>query len=129
MSEKLSQAQEKFLITYSDLLREVESTLQFVSECYTKGDVDIGDRLMREIMLGLVPYNEENITVMSVFGKDEIAVGTLKKFQKAIHQAIKVETSFAHEGERMKFLHETLLPREQKWKQIVELKLSGIQED
>ncbi|WP_088032511.1 hypothetical protein [Evansella clarkii] len=129
MSGKLTEAQEKFLITYTGLLKEVESSLQFVSECYTKGDVDIGDRLMKQIMLGLVPYNEENLTVMSVFGNDETAVRALKKFQQAIQKAVNVETEFNEEGDRMKFLHEELLPREQKWKQHVELKLAGLTED
>jgi hypothetical protein len=129
MSGKLTEAQEKFLITYTGLLKEVESSLQFVSECYTKGDVDIGDRLMKQIMLGLVPYNEENLTVMSVFGNDETAVRALKKFQQAIQKAVNVETEFNEEGDRMKFLHEELVPREQKWKQHVELKLAGLTED
>ncbi|WP_078594351.1 hypothetical protein [Evansella clarkii] len=129
MSGNLTEAQEKFLITYTGLLKEVESSLQFVSECYTKGDVDIGDRLMKQIMLGLVHYNEENLTVMSVFGNDETAVRALKKFQQAIQKAVNVETEFNEEGDRMKFLHEELLPREQKWKQHVELKLAGLTED
>ncbi|UTR11746.1 hypothetical protein MM300_05440 [Evansella sp. LMS18] len=129
MSENLTEAQQKFLITYTGLLKEVESSLQFISECYTKGDLDIGDRLMKQIMLGLIPYNEENLTVMSVFGNDETAVGSLKKFQKAIHKAVNVETEFNDEGERMKFLHEELIPGEQKWKQHVELKLAGLSED
>ncbi|WP_416147225.1 hypothetical protein ACM26V_13455 [Salipaludibacillus sp. HK11] len=99
---------------------EVERAVQFVSECYIKGDYDIGDRLLKSVMLGLVPYNEENITIQSILANNELAVKTLIRFQDSIRMAIRVDEAFPDEQQRIRFLHETLLPRKQKWKSVVE---------
>ncbi|MDG5786658.1 hypothetical protein QA612_04080 [Evansella sp. AB-P1] len=129
MTGKLTDAQKQFLHNYSDLLGEVEKTLQFVSECYMNGDLDIGDRLLNEVMKGLVPYNVENMTIVSIFGSDELGMKRLTKFQESVKEALKVEETFDGESDRLPFLHETLQPSLQKWKQVVEVKLVELKDD
>ncbi|ADH98586.1 hypothetical protein [Salisediminibacterium selenitireducens] len=120
MTRKLTKAQREFLANYSDFLVEVEASLQYVSECYIKDDHDIGDRLMKSVMAGLEPYNEENLTLQSIFHEDETALRQLKTFIEAARWAIEVESSFPSEEQRMRFLHETLMPRLKNWKGSVD---------
>ncbi|PYZ92817.1 hypothetical protein CR194_14300 [Salipaludibacillus keqinensis] len=105
---------------YQDLLTEVESAIQYVSECYIKDDHDIGDRLLKSVMLGLIPYNEENLTIQSIMHHDRDAMNHLTKFQEAVRWAVNVDEVFPDEQQRMRFIHETLLPRKQKWKAIID---------
>ncbi|UCZ52673.1 hypothetical protein LGQ02_17970 [Bacillus shivajii] len=123
MSKRLTEAQLQFLTNYKDLLQEVESAIQYVSDCYIQEDLDIGDRLMKSVMAGLISYNEENMTMYSVFGDDETAIEHLRSFQEAVTGSMKIEETCADTEERMRFVHETVMPRLQKWKQLVELKL------
>lgn len=120
ITDQLTDAQQTFLKNYRDLLTEVENAVGFVSDCYTQGDDDIGDRLLKNVTQGLVPYNEENVTMQSIFLKDEIALKMLKYFQDAVSSAVIVDEMFSDVEQRIKFLRETLLPREQKWKSVVE---------
>lgn len=120
ITNQLTEAQQTFLKNYRDLLTEVESAVQFVSECYSQGDEDIGDRLLKSVTQGLTPYNEENLTMQSIFLKDEIALKTLKKFQDSVQSALIVDEAFFDEQERTSFLHEMLFPKEKKWKSVVE---------
>ncbi|SES38729.1 hypothetical protein [Salipaludibacillus aurantiacus] len=120
ISTQLTEAQQTFLKNYRELLTEVESAINYVSECYIKNDHDIGDRLLKSVMQGLIPYNEENLTIQSIFQKDAEAIEALNLFQEAALQAEKVEEVFPHEQERMVFLHETLLPRKRNWTKIID---------
>ncbi len=138
MTEKLTNAQERFLITYVDLLVEVDDVLSYVSECYIKGDVDIGDRLLRDVMKGMLPYHPENMTLVSIFGSDDTALSVLGEFHSAVIQAVEVEERFGFgsagagvaadavgdTGERMRFLHEVLTARYEAWRKVVEKKRS-----
>ncbi|WP_280769528.1 hypothetical protein [Salipaludibacillus daqingensis] len=108
------------MANYRDLLLEVENAVQYVSECYIKDDYDIGDRLLKSVMEGLIPYNEENVTIQSIFIQDDMAMKTLTRFQESVRSALIVEEAYHDEQQRMRFLHETLLPRKQKWKSVVE---------
>ncbi|MBM7096860.1 hypothetical protein JSY36_14080 [Bacillus sp. H-16] len=127
MSGKVTAAQSRFLESYVELLGELEDVYAYVSECYIKGDVDIGDRLLRDVMKGMLPYHPENMTVVSIFGDDAEAMQVLGKFHGAVLQAVEVEQRFADgegTGERMRFLHEVLVRRYQSWRVIVEKKKS-----
>lgn len=119
ISDRLSEAQKTFLKKYYDLLTEVEEAVQYVGECYIRNDHDIGDRLLKTVMQGLAPYNEENLTIQSIFHKDEKALEVLGKFQEAVQEAVKVEEIYQEDQERMKLLHEQLLPRHKQWKRVV----------
>lgn len=120
ITDQLTEAQQTFLKNYRDLLTEVENAVQFASDCYMQGDDDIGDRLLKNVTQGLVPYNKENVTMQSIFLKDEIALKMLKYFQDAVRSAVIVDETFSDVEQRIKFLRETLLPREEKWKSVVE---------
>ncbi|WP_096190248.1 hypothetical protein [Evansella halocellulosilytica] len=120
MSERLSEAQRQFLANYMELLREVESAVQYVSECYIQDDIDIGDRLIKSVMTGLISYNEENMTMLSVFGGDDVAMQALSNFQESVKASITIEETCTDVKERMQFIHEKIVPQMQKWKQFVE---------
>lgn len=120
MSNTLNEAQRNFLANYSDLLVEVEQSLHYVSECYIKGDYDIGDRLIKSVMGGLQPYNTENLTIMTIFHEDEQALSQLNKLIETANWSVSIEESFPTEEQRMRFLHETLMPRLTTWKTTVD---------
>lgn len=120
ISSRLTSAQQRFLSNYLDMLAEIDNAIQYVSECYIKDDHDIGDRLLRGVIKGLLPYNEENMTIQSIFQEDETAYEALSQFQEAAKEAVIVEEVYPDKGHRMIFLHEKLIPRKQAWKQFVE---------
>lgn len=120
MTKTLSEAQHNFLANYADLLVEVEESLHYVSECYIKGDYDIGDRLIQSVMSGIESYNKENLTIQSIFHEDELALKQLDKFIETANWSQGIEESFPTEEQRMRFLHETLMPRLKNWKTTVE---------
>lgn len=120
ISSRLTSAKREFLHNYLGMLTEIENAIQYVSECYIKGDHDIGDRLLKSVMLGLTPYNEENMTIQAIFKEDSKALAALNQFQEAVEEAVNVEKIYPNEQQRMKFLHERLLPRKHEWTQIVE---------
>ncbi|AOM81935.1 hypothetical protein [Salisediminibacterium beveridgei] len=120
MSHDLNEAQRNFLANYSDLLVEVEQSLHYVSECYIKGDYDIGDRLLKSVMGGLEPYNTENLTIQSIFHEDAQALSQLNKLIESAKWSVTIEESFPTEEQRMRFLHETLMPRLTAWKNSVD---------
>ncbi|MDQ0254540.1 hypothetical protein J2S74_001919 [Evansella vedderi] len=130
MSEmKLTEAQHQFLVQYLGLLNEVESTIQFVGECYLQGDADIGDRLLKDIMTSLAPFNRDNMTVYSIFGSDDLALKTLDKFQASVDISINVEERFSRIWDRATFLNDTLAPSLQSWRQIIKKYLEIKQAD
>ncbi|RKL68376.1 hypothetical protein CR203_07820 [Salipaludibacillus neizhouensis] len=120
ISSRLTSAKRQFLHNYLDMLLEIENAIKYVSECYIKGDHDIGDRLLKSVTLGLIPYNEENMTMQAIFKEDLNALATLHQFQDAVEEAANIEKIYPNEQERMVFLHEKLLPRKHEWTQIVE---------
>jgi len=120
ITKQLTEAQLTFLKNYRDFLTEVESAIQFVSDCYIKGDDDIGDRLLKSVTQGLIPYNNDNLTMRSIFVTDEMALKTLEYFQDSVRSAVIIDEIFSNEAQRIKFLDETFLPRKEKWKNVVE---------
>ncbi|WP_026691416.1 hypothetical protein [Alteribacter aurantiacus] len=128
MVKKVTDAQGRFLESYEELLRELDDVLGYVSECYIKGDVDIADRLLSDVMKGMLPYHPENMTLVSIFGDDGEAMGVLRTFHECVKEAVDVEERFGHEkdefgavdtGDRMAFLHERLIRTYQLWRAVV----------
>ena len=120
MTQALTDAQRTFLAHYADMLAEVEKSVNYAGECYIKDDTDIGDRLLKNVVQALAAYNVENMTMDSIFSRDEEAVRELQSFQEAIAVALKVEEEFQDEGERIYFVHETLLPLLNAWRARVD---------
>ncbi|MFA9558937.1 hypothetical protein ACERII_16625 [Evansella sp. AB-rgal1] len=116
--QKVIDAQVLFLDNYLQLLKEVEKTIHFVLECYRNNDSDIGERLLKEVLSGLTSYNEENMTLVSIFGTDEITMKRLRNISSAIHEGVSTE-SFENEQARMKFINENIHPALIKWKQVL----------
>ncbi|MBB5173409.1 hypothetical protein [Texcoconibacillus texcoconensis] len=119
-TERLSKAQQRFITNYKQMLDEVEAAVRYAGECYINNDHDIGDRLVRDILKGLQPFNTQNMTMLSIFSNDDIAMEVLRKFQDAVNKGITIEETFPGERDKMYFVHETFVPLLQKWKQIVE---------
>lgn len=115
----LSEKQQIFVKQYAGLLQEVEEAAQYVGECYIQGDEDIGDRLLASVSTGLIPYNPENMTLLSIFSQDQPAMDKLAQFYEAILTAAKMTETEAAEGDRMRFLHENFIPKLHQWKLTV----------
>ncbi|PYZ95841.1 hypothetical protein CR205_15775 [Alteribacter lacisalsi] len=125
MSGSITEAQQRFITRYSDLLKELEDVLAYVSECYIKDDTDIGDRLLRDVMAGILPYDPENMTIVSIFGDDPEALEVLGHFHDAALQAAQVE-KLEDTGERMHLLHEILLACYKEWYTVVTRKKADL---
>jgi hypothetical protein len=124
MTAKLTEAQQTFLKMYDDLLNEVEKSIMYVSECYKNNDCDIGDRLLKGVTSGLLPYDEENMTIQSIFHDDKEALKALNTFQSAVQSAVNVDEMFTGAEERLRFLHESLLRQQKEWQTFVKKKMS-----
>ncbi|UTR16032.1 hypothetical protein MM221_05585 [Salipaludibacillus sp. LMS25] len=98
--------------------------MTYVSDCYMTNDDDIGDRLLKGVMNGLLPYSEENVTIQSIFHNDKEALSALNKFQAAINSAVHVDEMFTGAEERLRFLQESLLPQQKEWQTFVKKKMS-----
>ncbi|ADU31839.1 hypothetical protein Bcell_3598 [Evansella cellulosilytica DSM 2522] len=126
MSQHVKVAQRTFLENYLKLLQEVEGSFSFVLDCYKQGNEDIGDRLLQQMMMGLLPYNTENMTVASIFGHDDASMEALRVFHKEVHIAIKIDEEMATAEEKSRFVHEVMQPRIQQWRNTVHEKLTEL---
>ncbi|MCD8510331.1 MAG: hypothetical protein LRY73_11040 [Bacillus sp. (in: Bacteria)] len=122
---KITVAQHEFLKHYLNLLNEMDPVFQFAIQCYENDDVDIGGRLMKDVLAGIIPYNQENMTVYSIFGHDDKALQVIEKLQANIGiflHSLKVDHG---QNEGATLLKEKLLPVFREWKGIVERYVEG----
>ncbi|TMW72385.1 hypothetical protein [Alteribacter natronophilus] len=126
MTARLDRAQLAFLNNYAELLGELDDVLAYVSECYIKDDYEIGDRLLADVMKGMLPYHPENLTIVSIFGQEEEALETLGCFHEAAQQGADAG-NLEDPGERMHLLHEVLIVRYKLWYSVVKKKKSEME--
>lgn len=115
----LPNKQQVFLQKYEGLLKEVDDAAKYTGECYIQEDEDIGDRLLASVSTGLIPYNPENLTLLSIFSEDEEAMERLTQFYEAVVTASKITEAVDSTEDRMRFLHETFIPRLHHWRLTV----------
>ncbi|MBU9722272.1 MULTISPECIES: hypothetical protein [Bacillaceae] len=127
MTKKLTAAKERFLQQYIGLLEEVEPSLTFVIECYEQGDGDIGERLLRKVLEGIAPYDEQNMTMVSIFGQAEADMEVLAAYQNVIYVASNMEEELGDEWSPGAYMRDVFLPTHKKWMKRVEGKLKELE--
>lgn len=118
---RVRDVQLNFLHKLIQLLEKVEDTLSFAMECYSNGDSDIGDRVVKQVLEGLIPYNQENITVRSIFYNNEVALVKLNEFQATLVIARNLE-SLTSIKEKVTLINHELEPQLLEWKQTLIMK-------
>ncbi|MBU9712801.1 hypothetical protein [Evansella tamaricis] len=122
----LEESKLRFLVMYKEYLEKIESNVEFVMESYRIGDADIGNRLLSGTLEGLDPYSTDNVTMVSIFSKDDGGMDSLKVFNGVVKTAKNIEESIPIVEERIEFLKDRYIPEYEKWLAVVQRKIGEL---
>ncbi|QQK81568.1 hypothetical protein HUG20_17720 [Salicibibacter cibi] len=116
--ETLTAKQQRFMRRYEEWIDQVVDALMMVVQFYRDGHEEQGDRLLAETMAGFERFGEENMTMQSVFGRDEKHLHEWDLFQQQINETLEVPT-FSEPVEKVGHVTKRTLPAFQRWRTIV----------